>query len=631
MKAKAFKIINLILAVLVFVFALSQAFAWFAEDMRKSDDKFDGSSSSPYFNSGTGTSGDPFTLTKPNHLYNLAWLQNTGNLNDNYYYFRLDDDIDMSGYWLPPIGTDDYPFQGYFNGNGKKISNLKITTDSTKLTGAVSGSSVKYSYAVGMFGMTAAHVGVTDPKIYNFNLIDPIVEVATQNASYNSASEEKKNVGIAIGYANCGAENIGVLNGKLSIQNTGYTSKNSIVGDYDGTKVNGDEIDSDIGSGGDTGQFIPDVFAGKYSNLTNIMSNATDFKINTWVLPKNDSAGVGLGAFSFITGDEETKVEAKTVTSFTYYTASTSVGNITTYNSTGGTLTIDLSTESTYSNVEEVRNKVLNGTTQLTQLDYLFYFKESPATIKPDDTSHTLNAVYETNTVYSNAQTSTVLNNSIKVRVKKNSTKIFVIASSRATSGASRYLGVYKVSDRVTDFNTRVNDSTYKEENFDKAKPLMQLELPANPKDSPVIVACEFDLSGSEAGAGTYQLNSTGSGINFHYISVTGTTDGDSGSTVTDPKLKNVDFIYEDSSSNVVLIDNASFIATNVIVKFEIKQITYLYFYRPEGGKDINGYTLDVKYNGTAPEAKISSGGGCSPVSDSYLNGETLLTYPSAT
>ncbi|MGN1373157.1 MAG: hypothetical protein ACI4VK_03810 [Candidatus Coproplasma sp.] len=621
MKAKAFKIINLILAVLVLVFALSQAFAWFAEDMRKSEDKFDGSSSSPYFADGDGTEGDPFSLTSPNHLYNLAWLQNTGNLNDQYYYFKLDADIDMSDYWLPPIGTDDYPFQGYFNGNNKKISNLKITTDSSKLTSAVSGASVKYSHAVGMFGMTAAQVGVTDPKIYNFNLINPIVEVASNNATYNSASSEKKNVGIVIGYANCGVENIGVYNGKLAVQNTSYSSKNSLVGDYDNTKVNGDDIDSDIGSGGDTGQFIPDVFATNYSKLTNIMSSATSFITSTWLLPKTDSgtAGIGLGSFSMIVGSKTT-IEDASVSSFTYYTTKTS-DTIPTYNSTGGTLSVDLSeSNSNTEAAEAIRKKVLNGETQITSFSKRLYFENSPVKVVGG-----LSAYYETNVAYSGTHSSTVQTNCIKVRVKKSTTKIFVIASSRSGSN-TRYLGVYKVSDSVTDFDTRVSDSSYKEETFVKESPIMQLELPGGQ-----IVACEFDLTGSNAGAGTYQINSTNSGINIYYVSVTGTSDGDSGSTVTDPKLNNIDFIYDDGSGNVVLIDNASFLATNVIVKFTTSQLTYLYFYRPSNGEDSSGYTLDVEYSGTAPTAKTSSGGSCTMSSKSWSNLEVFVAYSHTT
>ena len=86
-----------------------------------------------YYESGHGTYNDPYIISSPKHLYNLAWLQDIGKYNqdtnddgnlDNQLYFKLKNDIDMSGYVLPPIGTEQYPFLGKFDGNNCTISNL---------------------------------------------------------------------------------------------------------------------------------------------------------------------------------------------------------------------------------------------------------------------------------------------------------------------------------------------------------------------------------------------------------------------------------------------------------------------------------------------------------------------------
>ncbi|MGN0808036.1 MAG: hypothetical protein ACI4MN_06300 [Candidatus Coproplasma sp.] len=667
MKAKAFKIFNLILAILVFVFALSQTFAWFAEDIRRSDDKFDGSSSSPYFAGGTGTEDDPFTLTSPNHLYNLAWLQNTGNLNDQYYYFRLDADIDMSDYWLPPIGTDDYPFQGYFNGNGKKISNLKITTDSSKLTGAVSGSSVKYSHAVGMFGMTAAHVGVTDSKIYNFNLINPIVEVASQNATYNSASSEKKSVGIAIGYANCGAKNIGVLNGKLAVQNTNYTSKNSIVGDYDPTKVNGDKIDPT--ERGNISYFIPSIFSSNNAALAAGQWLVSDYGYdigttgeNRWgETPNITSSTLGLANFSLVSAVDGglqirtgNGIEQFNLKNYTY-------GNNEPYSS--GVI-INYSTVDTdgknwggwilNKDGTAITDEQLNSSFRYLQVGVAL--GSSSLSIVSEDNASTI-AVSNIN---SEGDYATLLANAFYFNITEDEASLFL-----AGVGTSGNIKIGKVMDRdnltllmkkkaagelgididglsdseIMSLASLSDYSCYDfffRNDYDIFKGLsisitevynVAFEAREKINNKQTGVGYNFDLSNSP---GLYVLYSDTKNADVHYLRATGVSYGEagfSGSEVTDPKLENIDFIYVDSSSNVVLISDESLVATNVIVKFSTTDITYLYFYRPSTGKDSNGYTLDVEYSGTAPSAKTSSGGSCAISPQAWSDFDTFIGY----
>ena len=50
------------------------SYAWFIKGLDV-DPLATGSSTEAYYHSGTGTENDPFIITTPRHLYNLAWLQ----------------------------------------------------------------------------------------------------------------------------------------------------------------------------------------------------------------------------------------------------------------------------------------------------------------------------------------------------------------------------------------------------------------------------------------------------------------------------------------------------------------------------------------------------------------------------
>lgn len=487
MSKRAFKIVNLIIAVLVFAFAIGHAFAWLADDRKEEPPWFDGSSGETYFAGGNGLSEETaYEIENYYHMYNLAWLQNTGKLGQSYY-FKLNNDITIpNNFWLPPIGTDNNPFIGKFNGNGNTISGLKITTDTSKLSNAptINGG---FSNAVGMFGMTGA-----TGEIKNFVLDDPWVEVFSNESLYDSdgaaGTASAKTVGLAIGYANCGASNIGVYQGELGVKRSAYTTINSIVGgassDVDASDIDNSDFN---GNDGDTGQFIPDKFydiltdADKgVSSLSNLFdtdaSNSEDgyvFKPNIWVVPNNKTAdNFGLGAFSFVRGAADgskvTSIKSNQVTKFTYYTTTTDVDGIPTYGPTYTqqtwtnpddtsktktyyTVNANGGTEYTLGDNSAISNKVMEGGTPMTRIDSSIFFNNSPLEVsqglnafypnnngagtfdpeykvqKKDENGNPVvdengNPVYET-------MNKKVLTNGIKVRVKSNSTDIFVIAS----------------------------------------------------------------------------------------------------------------------------------------------------------------------------------------------------------
>ena len=156
------------LAFLSLTASVTSAIAWFSGDGSSiefgngEDVNVVAGLQADYYGGGTGTETDPFIIKNKNHLYNLAWLQYLGKYNTSNYtadsptkliqekYFKIVDDIDMSGIVLPPIGTETYPFFGHIDGgiyNGNTltgcytISNLVVSNDNPK--NAVSDFGVK--------------------------------------------------------------------------------------------------------------------------------------------------------------------------------------------------------------------------------------------------------------------------------------------------------------------------------------------------------------------------------------------------------------------------------------------------------------------------------------------------------
>ncbi len=201
-------------SVITLLATVTGTFAWFAEHTLDDpvDVNIDGSATPYHYASGTGTSGDPYIIREPIHLYNLAWLQYLGTYNkddnddgviDQQWYFKLADDIpasglDMSGYTLPPIGTEDYPFIGNFNGNNKKIVNLTTSNNETDF-----GSRIPHNLdytapeIVGFFGV----VGKLDGDYTYNSSINTITNLNLNNLTVVSKTN-KTLIGLAAGYVN---------------------------------------------------------------------------------------------------------------------------------------------------------------------------------------------------------------------------------------------------------------------------------------------------------------------------------------------------------------------------------------------------------------------------------------------
>ena len=121
-------------------------------------------------------------------------------------YFKLKNDIDMTGLALPPIGTDDYPFLGHFDGNNKTISNLKVVNDDPTANGSEFGvtkpsatnlAGTSQPTIVGFFGVVGQSP-LIDDLTYTSSIVS-ITNLTLNNITIKSVTDETL-IGLAAGY-----------------------------------------------------------------------------------------------------------------------------------------------------------------------------------------------------------------------------------------------------------------------------------------------------------------------------------------------------------------------------------------------------------------------------------------------
>ncbi len=249
--------VSLLTLIISFACALP-ACAWFYMNCDFNADSpnpntLSGSSLAAYFAGGDGTEGSPYMITSPVHLYNLAWLQNLGEF-ETKTYFELGDDIDMAGFLtgddrttgaIPPIGSKAAPFIGEFNGNGKVIKNLWVSTVKTDWKEQPSNPAEYTSQYAGMFG------AIGDTAVVKDFILDRI-EVTTHI--------EDSVVGLICGYVDAKLNGVRVFNGILTAKQglTKVSTRYSLIGDIS-ENVSWEDmpaIDTSIGQGtvgGETG------------------------------------------------------------------------------------------------------------------------------------------------------------------------------------------------------------------------------------------------------------------------------------------------------------------------------------------------------------------------------------------
>ena len=209
--------------------------SWFKVAGTIDEYKLNGKSAGAYFAYGDGSEDNPFGISIPRHLYNLAWLQYTGLFSDGQYYFELADTLeqkggvlDMSNYVLPPIGTEDNPFTGNFNGKGYVIENLTVTND----TDAIFSSNKHPDYTqvgytapeiVGLFGV----VGNYDNALGTYDSsINTIHDLGINNFTVQTTTS-KALVGVAAGYVDGTIANVAVNESTIDVGNANTAAVDS--------------------------------------------------------------------------------------------------------------------------------------------------------------------------------------------------------------------------------------------------------------------------------------------------------------------------------------------------------------------------------------------------------------------
>jgi hypothetical protein len=116
-----------------------------------------------YFDGGSGTATNAYKISTAQHLRNLQELNALGFFNSGTY-FALENDITWDDTTKPllPIGSDDQPFDGTFDGCGHTVTNMIVDGSNT--------------WDIGMFG----YVSITG-VLKNLFLDHPIVNVTSQN------------------------------------------------------------------------------------------------------------------------------------------------------------------------------------------------------------------------------------------------------------------------------------------------------------------------------------------------------------------------------------------------------------------------------------------------------------------
>ena len=224
------------IAVGLFSIMTISTLAWFENKISIPAYNIEGSSAGAYFAYGNGktlndTTGDkPFGISTPRHLYNLAWLQYNGNFDSRQYYFELANNINMSGWELPPIGTEDSPFLGNFNGNGYTISNVTI---SNKASFTQKPTKVDYDVQpeiVGFFGVVGKLPDTTTTYTYDSS-INTLYDVTLENITVESVTTNTL-IGLAAGYVSADMSGVKVGKSTLKVNGNSATGYTDHLSDY---------------------------------------------------------------------------------------------------------------------------------------------------------------------------------------------------------------------------------------------------------------------------------------------------------------------------------------------------------------------------------------------------------------
>ena len=188
-----------LLGVILAITSVGISAAWFFNTTADIIPNATGEVVTSYFHCGSGTEQDPYVITRPVHLYNLTRLyEDLDGFAEENNYFQLGYDLDENGSLevysyndngvyqenysdrlnmncydkFTPIGSEENPFGGIFNGSNLTIDNLNI-----------SGEGIS---DIGVFGYVNENAEIKDLYINNLE-IDTAGSVADAHSKHNNA------------------------------------------------------------------------------------------------------------------------------------------------------------------------------------------------------------------------------------------------------------------------------------------------------------------------------------------------------------------------------------------------------------------------------------------------------------
>ena len=217
------------------------------------------------FAGGTGTKADPYQIATAEQLALLAADVNSGAVSKTHTkeYFKLTADIDLSAHVWTPLGYETYAsgggdaktFQGYFDGNGKKITGLYVDERT--------GNSWGKNRSAGLFGVIAA-IGSDEPIVQNLTVENGTVFAGDGNAN----SGDWSGAGLLIGRINTmyGTDYSVIKN--CTVSGTVSSTKNAagLVGDSNYIHFENCTADVKVNGYNTAGGFVGNAFASEFTD-----------------------------------------------------------------------------------------------------------------------------------------------------------------------------------------------------------------------------------------------------------------------------------------------------------------------------------------------------------------------------
>lgn len=220
------------------------------------------------FAGGSGTKADPYQIATAEQLALLAADVNSGAGSKTHTkeYFKLMDNIDLSAHVWTPIGYESWSsgggsaqsFQGYFDGNGKKITGLYVDERE--------GDGTYVNRNSGLFGVIAA-VGSEDPVIQNLTVENGTV--LTGNGDLNYDSNKMYGAGLLIGDISPMGNNVEYAVIKnCTVSGTVYSTRNAggLVGNSSRTHFENCSADVKVSGNQRAGGFVGNAFKSEFTD-----------------------------------------------------------------------------------------------------------------------------------------------------------------------------------------------------------------------------------------------------------------------------------------------------------------------------------------------------------------------------